>query len=259
MTSDRGENCVVSSLSWCAGPSSIWGSPRSSRRSGGTPWWASSWPGTRWAVKSGTSRHSLWCWSSSSWISNPVIGETLRKTLTGQLIYDKFSLITRSDGMKCAMMKGPAEVRSCDEHQEARRVSITITNEDFQRKPVSVSSRDSSCPPSSGWRERLLLDQDEERKQKEEKIKQRELLAQQEREKADKPSKAIENKERKIRRVRKTSERRTRLDTINSESDFSVGILSSVLFLFFTLKLSFVRFLKLPTNLPGEKRKKREE
>ena len=32
-----------------------------------------------------------------------------------------------------------------------------------------------------------------------------------------------ENKERKIRRVRKTSERqRMRLDTINSESDFSV-------------------------------------
>ena len=160
----------------------------------------------------------------------------LIKTLTGQLIYDLFSLITRSDGMKCAMkeMKGP-EARS-SEHQEARRVSITITNEDFQRKPVLVSSRDSSCPPTSGWRERLMLDQDEERKQKEEKIKQQELLAQQEKEKADKPSRAVENKERKIRRVRKTSERRTRLDTINSESDYSVGILSSV----FSLTLNFL-------------------
>ena len=142
-------------------------------------------------------------------------------------------------------------------YQEARRVSITITNEDFQRRPVSsiIISRDSSCPPTSGWRERLQQDQDEEKKQKEEKIKQELMMAQQEKEK----SKAVENKERKIRRVRKTSERRTRLDTINSESDFSVGILSSVLFLFFTLKLSFVRFLKLPTNLLGEKRKKREE
>ena len=141
-------------------------------------------------------------------------------------------------------------------YQEARRVSITITNEDFQRRPVSsVICRDSSCPPTSGWRERLQQDQDEEKKQKEEKIKQELMMAQQEKEK----SKAVENKERKIRRVRKTSERRTRLDTINSESDFSVGILSSVLFLFFTLKLSFVRFLKLPTNLLGEKRKKREE
>ena len=147
-------------------------------------------------------------------------------------------------------------------YQEARRVSITITNEDFQRRPVSSSvlSRDSSCPPTSGWRERLQQDQNEERKQKEEKIKQELMMAQQqEKEKAEKTSKAVENKERKIRRVRKTSERRTRLDTINSESDFSVGILSSVLFLFFTLKLSFVRFLKLPTNLLGEKRKKREE
>ena len=172
-------------------------------------------------------------------------------------------LITRSDGMKCAIREErPGDVRRTD-HQEARRVSITITNEDFQRRPVSsVISRDSSCPPTSGWRERLQQDQDEERKQKEEQIKQREELMmaqQQEKEKADKTSKAVENKERKIRRVRKTSERRTRLDTINSESDFSVGILSSVLFLFFTLKLSFVRFLKLPTNLRGEKRKKREE
>ena len=119
------------------------------------------------------------------------------------------------------------------EPQEARRVSITITNEDFQRRPVSsVIARDSSCPPTSGWRERLLQDQDEEKKQKEEEIKEREkMLAQQEKEKAaDKTSRAIENKERKIRRVRKTSERRTRLDTINSESDFSVGILSSVLY-----------------------------
>ena len=33
-----------------------------------------------------------------------------------------------------------------------------------------------------------------------------------------------QNKERKIRRVRKTSERRKRLDTINSESDYSVRI-----------------------------------
>ena len=133
--------------------------------------------------------------------------------------------------MKCAIREA-GEVRS-SERQEARRVSITITNEDFQRRPVSsVIARDSSCPPTSGWRERLLQDQDEEKKQKEEEIKQREeMMAQQEKEKAaDKTSRAIENKERKIRRVRKTSERRTRLDTINSESDFSVGILSSVLY-----------------------------
>lgn len=160
--------------------------------------------------------------------------------------------------MKCAIREA-GEARST-EPQEARRVSITITNEDFQRRPVSsVISRDSSCPPTSGWRERLLQDQDQEKKQKEEEIKQREILmAQQEKEKVDKTSRAIENKERKIRRVRKTSERRTRLDTINSESDFSVGILSLVLY-HFTLKLSFVRFLKLPTNLLGEKRKRREE
>ena len=138
--------------------------------------------------------------------------------------------------MKCAMKETKGQEARSSEHQEARRVSITITNEDFQRKPISVSSRDSSCPPTSGWRERLLLDQDEERKQKEEKIKQQELLAQQEKEKADKPSRAVENKERKIRRVRKTSERRTRLDTINSESDYSVGILSSVL----SLTLNFL-------------------
>ena len=144
-------------------------------------------------------------------------------------------------------------------YQEARRVSITITNEDFQRRPVSsVISRDSSCPPTSGWRERLQQDQDEERKQKEEKIKQELMMAQQqEKEKAEKTSKAVENKERKIRRVRKTSERRTRLDTINSESDFSVGILSSVLFSIFHFKTFFRKISE--TSDKSARRKKKEK
>ena len=134
--------------------------------------------------------------------------------------------------MKCAIreLRGMSEVRISEEARpETRRVSITITNEDFQRKPVS---RDSSCPPTSGWRARLLIDQETEQKQKEEQIKRQEMMPQHEKEQTRKSSQAIENKERKIRRVRKTSDRRKRLDTINSESDYSVRILTLLPVLF---------------------------
>ena len=134
--------------------------------------------------------------------------------------------------MKCAIreLRGMSEVRISEEATpETRRVSITITNEDFQRKPVS---RDNSCPPTSGWRARLLVDQETEQKQKEEQIKRQEMMSQHEKEQTRKSSQAIENKERKIRRVRKTSDRRKRLDTINSESDYSVRILTLLPVLF---------------------------
>ena len=134
--------------------------------------------------------------------------------------------------MKCAIreLRGMSEVRISEEARpETRRVSITITNEDFQRKPVS---RDNSCPPTSGWRARLLIDQETEQKQKEEQIKRQEMMSQHEKEQTRKSSQAIENKERKIRRVRKTSDRRKRLDTINSESDYSVRILTLLPVLF---------------------------
>ena len=134
--------------------------------------------------------------------------------------------------MKCAIreLRGMSEVRISEEARpETRRVSITITNEDFQRKPVS---RDNSCPPTSGWRARLLIDQETEQKQKEEQIKRQEMMPQHEKEQTRKSSQAIENKERKIRRVRKTSDRRKRLDTINSESDYSVRILTLLPVLF---------------------------
>ena len=134
--------------------------------------------------------------------------------------------------MKCAIreLRGMSEVRISEEARpETRRVSITITNEDFQRKPVF---RDNSCPPTSGWRARLLIDQETEQKQKEEQIKRQEMMSQHEKEQTRKSSQAIENKERKIRRVRKTSDRRKRLDTINSESDYSVRILTLLPVLF---------------------------
>ena len=77
--------------------------------------------------------------------------------------------------------------------------------------------QDSSCPPasSSGWRSRLVREEQEQLEERRRK-KERE-------EEEEKKKKAAEIQERKVIRVRRTSERRKRLDTINSESDYSVG------------------------------------
>jgi len=138
------------------------------------------------------------------------------------------NLITRSDGMKCAIreLRGMSEVRihdtngPSDDIRGSSKVSITITKEDVPRRPIA---RDLSCPPATGWRARLSLDMEVEQQKSEDERKKAEILKQQEREKENAQKLAVENKERKIIRVRKNSDRRKRLDTINSESEYSIS------------------------------------
>ena len=59
--------------------------------------------------------------------------------------------------------------------------------------------------------------------------------------------KAAEIQERKVIRVRRTSERRKRLDTINSESDYSVGSLSLSLSRFTMEKI--IEILKMSSEI----------
>ena len=125
---------------------------------------------------------------------------------------DKLSFITRSDGMRCAVrelreLRGLSEVRISDS-----------TPAPGSRQVSSPSTRDSSCPPATntGWRSRMVK---EEQEQLEESRKKKAMEEEEKR-------KAAEIQERKVIRVRRTSERRKRLDTINSESDYSVGSLS---------------------------------
>ena len=127
---------------------------------------------------------------------------------------DSVSFITRSDGMRCAVreLRGLSEVRISESRQPAGP----------EEKP-SLSSRDSSCPPATntGWRSRLVREEQEELQERRRK---------KEMEEEEEKRKAGGHQERKVIRVRRTSERRKRLDTINSESDYSVG---------FILKLKF--------------------
>ena len=122
---------------------------------------------------------------------------------------DNLSFITRSDGMRCAVreLRGLSEVRISE--------STPVPG---SRHVPSLSTRDSSCPPATntGWRSRMVK---EEQEQLEENRRKKEMEEEEKR-------KSAEIQERKVIRVRRTSERRKRLDTINSESDYSVGSLS---------------------------------
>lgn len=121
---------------------------------------------------------------------------------------DNLNFITRSDGMRCAVreLRGLSEVRISES-----------TPAPGSRQVTSLPTRDSSCPPATntGWRSRLVREEQEEL---EESRKKKEMEEEEKRKSA-----AIQ--ERKVIRVRRTSERRKRLDTINSESDYSVGFL----------------------------------
>ena len=136
--------------------------------------------------------------------------------------------ITRSDGMKCAVireLRGMSEVRIQEPaaEQQQRRVSITITNEDAVPRK-GAGSRDLSCPPTSGWRARLLVDQEsEQRREAEVEVAGAGAGAGRKQEPAPAPQEKVggETKERRMRRVRRGSARK-RLDTINSESEYSV-------------------------------------
>jgi len=134
------------------------------------------------------------------------------------------NLITRSDGMRCAIreLRGMSEVRIQDSSEpKIPTLQITPAKEENVRKPVT---RDSSCPPTTGWRSRLLLDQEKENCKEKEPRNQEVMTQTVNHDKPPVANVSRENKERKIRRVRKTSERqRMRLDTINSESDFSIS------------------------------------
>ena len=134
--------------------------------------------------------------------------------------------ITRSDGMKCAVireLRGMSEVRIQEPaaEQQQRRVSITITNEDAVPRK-GAGSRDLSCPPTSGWRARLLVDQESEQRREAE-VAGAGAGAGRKQEPAPAPQEKVggETKERRMRRVRRGSARK-RLDTINSESEYSV-------------------------------------
>ena len=147
-----------------------------------------------------------------------------------------------------------SEVRIHDPCEDTTRVSLTITNTDNNNVRKN-HSRDLSAPPTSGWRSRLIIDQESERKLEEEKKKEA-LLRQQTAEKE------TENKERKMRRVRRTSDRRKRLDTINSESDYSVSS-NSLIKLLMTNSLRKTLFLQMSeTSQSASKstrRKKKEK
>ena len=161
--------------------------------------------------------------------------------------------------MKCAIreLRGMSEVRihdtngPSDDIRGSSKVSITITKEDVPRRPIA---RDLSCPPATGWRARLSLDMEVEQKKSEDERKKAEILKQQEREKENAQKLAVENKERKIIRVRKNSDRRKRLDTINSESEYSVGPLYELL-IFSLLFLTQIS----ETSDKSARRKKKEK
>ena len=130
------------------------------------------------------------------------------------------TFITRSDGMRCAVreLRGMSEVRISESAEPPPTPASRLAS---QTQKPAASSRDSSCPPTSGWRSRILKEQQEqEERQREE--------ARKEREKLEEERRKSEIQERKVIRVRRTSERRKRLDTINSESDYSVGLCLSV-------------------------------
>ena len=148
--------------------------------------------------------------------------------------------ITRSDGMKCAVireLRGMSEVRIQEPaaEQQQRRVSITITNEDAGPRK-GAGSRDLSCPPTSGWRARLLVDQESEQRREAEVAG-----AGRKQELAPAPQEKVggETKERRMRRVRRGSARK-RLDTINSESEYSV-MFCIYTKLWLTLKIFFFK------------------
>ena len=124
---------------------------------------------------------------------------------------DNTSFITRSDGMRCAVREllGLSEVRISDSAPAPAPGCLRVS---------SPPARDSSCPPATntGWRSRMVR---EEQEQLEENRRKKEM------EEVER-KKAAEIQERKVIRVRRTSERRKRLDTINSESDYSVSYVS---------------------------------
>ena len=120
------------------------------------------------------------------------------------------SFITRSDGMRCAVRQAVSQ-----SVRELRGLSEVRISEEKPPPSSRDSSRDSSCPPATnaGWRSRLVREEQEELQER----RRKKEMEEEERRKAG------GHQERKVIRVRRTSERRKRLDTINSESDYSVG------------------------------------
>lgn len=164
------------------------------------------------------------------------------------------SFITRSDGMRCAVRQAVSQ-----SVRELRGLSEVRISEEKPPPSSRDSSRDSSCPPATnaGWRSRLVREEQEELQER----RRKKEMEEEERRKAG------GHQERKVIRVRRTSERRKRLDTINSESDYSVGSPSPqftaekiIEILNLSSEISyFIRFPRRLINLHGGKRKRKEE
>ena len=185
--------------------------------------------------------------SREEWLLEAMI-VALELYQTGRQPPSSLTFITRSDGMRCAVreLRGLSEVRISE---SAQPPPPPVSGPSTEPKKPSVLSRDSSCPPATGWRSRMLREEQEQeqtdrqraeerRKEKEQTERQRAEERRKEQEQADRQreeerrkEKEMEErrrtsdiKERKVIRVRRTSDRRKRLDTINSESEYSVGL-----------------------------------
>ena len=148
------------------------------------------------------------------------------------------NVITRSDGLRCAV-SGMSEVRITSEEVRSRPKSENFESEKSTENKIpqisklprgQSSGREQSCPPKTGWRSRLLQNQEIEKSLKKDEKKQ--VI-----EKKDEKKQVIENKDEKKhvienkddkkqvvekkeqRRSSKTYVRRKRLDTLNSESE----------------------------------------
>ena len=153
--------------------------------------------------------------SREEWLLEAMI-VALELYQTGRQPPSSLTFITRSDGMRCAVreLRGLSEVRISE---SAQPPPAPVSGPSTEPKKPSVLSRDSSCPPATGWRSRMLREEQEqtERQRAEERRKEKEM---------EERRRTSDIKERKVIRVRRTSDRRKRLDTINSESEYSVGL-----------------------------------
>ena len=155
--------------------------------------------------------------SREEWLLEAMI-VALELYQTGRQPPSSLTFITRSDGMRCAVreLRGLSEVRISE---SAQPPPPPVSGPSTEPKKPSVLSRDSSCPPATGWRSRMLREEQEqeqtERQRAEERRKEKEM---------EERRRTSDIKERKVIRVRRTSDRRKRLDTINSESEYSVGL-----------------------------------
>ena len=170
--------------------------------------------------------------SREEWLLEAMI-VALELYQTGRQPPSSLTFITRSDGMRCAVreLRGLSEVRISE---SAQPPPAPVSGPSTEPKKPSVLSRDSSCPPATGWRSRMLREEQEQeqtdRQRAEERRKEQEQTERQRAEERRKEKEMEERrrtsdiKERKVIRVRRTSDRRKRLDTINSESEYSVGL-----------------------------------